>query len=185
MTTVRSEMIDVRKEIVREQSGALESTEKEVIALRSDVLEVKAMLLRMESLLLSTPTPVAQVEIIRPLTPVESYEEILTNALQPSNEPSFSSLLSFISSSPPTRLESLFPLPTSSSPSPKITNPVVLSLAYRLSQVISITPGNLDEEGRSILRWIRKCITAMDGKVRLPTLSLPSPLSPLTFFPSG
>lgn len=57
MKNVRQEMTEVRKEIVREQSDALDFTEQEVHALRADVSDLKAALERMESIVLSLRAP--------------------------------------------------------------------------------------------------------------------------------
>lgn len=190
MKGVRQEMVAVRKEIVREQSDALEFTEQEVHALRNDVVELRAALERMESIVLSLKTPAptpalpnpphqqqrqssqpipasqyALPPIPRTETPPARYEELFTNALQPDNEPEFTSLLYLIKSSPPSRLEAVFPPPPGR---PRISSPVILSLAYRLAQVLSTKEGPLDEEGRKQLHWVRKCLTSMDGKVRSP-----------------
>lgn len=203
--TMRAEITGVRKEIVKEQSKALEVTEQEVRMLKTDLKDVKAALERMENLVLSLRAPAVRPVAIqssppppqpyriptapqpqhlnqqvhsshhiqqqqnyslppipRSETPAAKYEELFTNALQPQNEPEFTSLLYLIKSSPATRLEGVFPHPPSK---PNISPPVVLSLAYRMSQVVGTKTGSLDEEGKKQLQWIRKCITAMDGKV--------------------
>lgn len=190
MLAVRQEMVDVRKEIVREQSDALESTEHEVHALRSDVRELKAALVRMEKLvgqLVSSPVapitparasprePIAVVEpepeytlpaIPRPTTPKDDYEDLFTNALQPEHEPEFTSLLYLVNYAPPHRVDALFPARKQDS---CITPAVILSLAFRLGQVFGSKTGKLDEDGRRQLGWLRKAINAMDDKVRPPS----------------
>ena len=179
----------MRKEIVREQSHSLETTEQEVHALRNDVVELRAALERMERFVLSLNTPAPTPALFNPPpqqqrqatsqavpasqyalppiprteTPPARYEELFTNALQPDNEPEFTSLLYFIKSSPPSRPEAVFPPPPGR---PRISSPVILSLAYRLAQVLSTREGPLDDEGRKQLHWVRKCLTSMDGKVR-------------------
>lgn len=212
--TMRAEITGVRKEIVKEQSKALEATEQEVRMLKTDLKDVKAALERMENIVLSLRAPAARPvalqssppppqpyriptapqpqhlnqqvypahhtqqqqnyslpPIPRSETPAAKYEELFTNALQPQNEPEFTSLLYLIKSSPVTRLEGVFPHPPSK---PNISPPVVLSLAYRMSQVVGTKSGSLDDEGKKQLQWIRKCITAMDGKVCFTLFALPN-----------
>lgn len=193
-------MLEVRKSIVKEQSGALESTEREVLALKAEMKNMKSSLSRMENLIINlsastnpTTTSIPATKRIpsisqqsyhppsssstadyslptipRTVTPVEKYEELFTNALQPDNAPEFVSLLYLINSSPTTRLDSVFPTQLK----PRISPPVVLSLAYRLGSVIQSKQGSFDDEARKQLQYIRKCITAMDGKVRFTSLYL-------------
>lgn len=88
------------------------------------------------------------------------------NALLPEHEPDFRSLRHLISTAPPTRLEAVFP------PAPQSANvsaPVVLSLAYRLAQVIGASSSPLQKEDLKQIEWLRRSLMAMDGKVsRLP-----------------
>ena len=183
MQSVRQEMVEVRKEIVREQSGALAFTEAEVVKLRQEVLELKAGMNRMELLLSglaiqrATPQLAIPTPVVRPITPIERYEELFTNALQPIHEPHFISLIDLIRGSASTRLDNVFP----SDPvmKPRISYPVILSLAFRLSQMVARGVGNVDDTARVMLTWIRKSLTALDGKVSpRPPLFLPLPLSP-------
>ena len=180
MHSVRQEMVEVRKEIVREQSGALAFTEAEIVKLRQEVIELKAGMGRMELLLsgmaIQRATPQLAVSTpIRPTTPIERYEELFTNALQPLHEPHFISLIDLIRGSPSTRLDAVFP----SDPvmKPRISYPVILSLAFRLSQMVARGVGNVDDTARVMLTWIRKSLTALDGKVRFPLLLLPRALA--------
>lgn len=232
--SIRMEMVDVRKEVVQEQSGAVRILEDEVASLREEVSTLKAMMEQMHSLVLkqgsehrsaraaaasprvpqqppllaapphvqqqqqqhrhvsqpfvnvsaapdahhplrrsqpassSTPptVPVAMhalPPIPRAATPPERYEELFTEAMQPQHEPSFVSLQHLVASSPLSRLDAVFPPPPAL---PKITMAVVLSLAYRLSQVVAERQGPLDDEGKKQLLWLRKAIAACDGKVR-------------------
>ncbi|KAM0747291.1 hypothetical protein T439DRAFT_329039 [Meredithblackwellia eburnea MCA 4105] len=210
ITLVRQEMVDVRKEIVQEQSGALEVTEQEVGELRMDVRDLKAQLVRMEALLsklsigataaasprqpssttASVPAvsstgargaavsvPVAPATIAadqqpssytlppipRPTTPLEQYEDMFTNALQPEHEPEFASLLYLIHGAPPTRLEAMFPS-TARGGRNALSGAVVLSLAFRLSQVVGWKTGPYDEDLKVELQWLRKCLQSMDGR---------------------
>ncbi|TNY22338.1 Proteophosphoglycan ppg4 [Rhodotorula diobovata] len=235
--SIRMEMVDVRKEVVQEQSGAVRILEDEVASLREEVSTLKAMMEQMHSLVLkqgsehrsaraaaasprvpqqppslaapphgqqqqqqqqqqqhrhvsqpfvnvsaapdahhplrrsqpassSTPptVPVAMhalPPIPRAATPPERYEELFTEAMQPQHEPSFVSLQHLVASSPLSRLDAVFPPPPAL---PKITMAVVLSLAYRLSQVVAERQGPLDDEGKKQLLWLRKAIAACDGK---------------------
>ncbi|SCV67201.1 BQ2448_5847 [Microbotryum intermedium] len=91
----------------------------------------------------------------------EDYEEMFTDALQPQHAPDFADLLGIIGSSPPARAERVFPpapLP------PRISPPVVLSLAYQLAGRLSGLSGPINDEARKHLLWIRKCLSAMDSK---------------------
>lgn len=177
--TIRFEMVEVRKSIVKEQSGALESTEREVLFLKEEMKNMKVTLARMESLISSTsssssrraasssqsqnvPENYVLPVIPRAESPPESYEITFTNALQPSNEPEFVSLLHLINSSPATRMDAVFPAQPAK---PRISPPVILSLAYRLGTVIQNKAGKLDDEGKKQLQYLRKCINALDGMV--------------------
>lgn len=177
--TIRFEMVEVRKSIVKEQGGALESTEREVLFLKEEMKNMKVTLARMESLISSTsssssrraasssqsqhvPENYVLPVIPRAESPPESYEITFTNALQPSNEPEFVSLLHLINSSPATRMDAVFPAQPAK---PRISPPVILSLAYRLGTVIQNKVGKLDDEGKKQLQYLRKCINALDGMV--------------------
>ncbi|GAA5875902.1 hypothetical protein JCM8547_001697 [Rhodosporidiobolus lusitaniae] len=219
---IRDEMLEVRKEITREQAGAVTVLEDEVGALRSEVGGLKAQLERVEQILLAQasvradkpstspriqqhasttlpphavpqqhPHPQRQVPagaatgnvfqspphartaaapatttslppIPRTSTPPARYEELFTEAMQPQHEPEFTALVHLINSSPASRLEAVFP--ASPAEPPKISMAVVLSLAYRLSQVIAQREGVMDEEGRKMLSWLRRAVSACDGK---------------------
>lgn len=180
--TIRSEMVEARKLIVKEQSGALASTEREVLNLKEEMQNMKATLARMENLISSTsnsssrrtvsssqsqqqqqvPENYVLPVIPRSESPPESYEITFTNALQPSNEPEFVSLLHLINSSPATRMDAVFPAQPAR---PRISPPVILSLAYRLGTVIQNKVGKLDDEGKKQLQYLRKCVNALDGMV--------------------
>ncbi|GAA5866981.1 hypothetical protein JCM3774_003744 [Rhodotorula dairenensis] len=219
--SIRQEMLDVRKEIVQEQSGAVSIPEDEVANLREEVSTMKAMLEKMERLLMASaaaaattnatsprighaplqPTsskqatmrhapqpavanqanmfappqhaaaasaaPAAAVlvhtlpPIPRAVTPPARYEELFTDVMLPSHEPEFVGLAQLIMSSPLSRLEAIFP-PAPAVPS--LTMPVVLSLAYRLSQLIANKDGPVDDADKRHLLWLRKAIAACDGK---------------------
>ncbi|GAA6009948.1 hypothetical protein JCM10207_002169 [Rhodosporidiobolus poonsookiae] len=215
MRFLREEMLDVRKEIVQEQSGVVGILEDEVSALKSEVGSLRAQMDRMEQLLaaslaasaaahevasprmgqtqraharepshpasvtslLASPQHAASSSyhsdaatassghalppIPRAPTPPERYEELFTEAMQPAHEPAFAQLVQLINSSPASRLEAVFPHPPQT---PKISMAVVLSLAFRLSQVIAQREGPADEEGRRMLAWLRRAVTACDGK---------------------
>ncbi|BGP44190.1 hypothetical protein JCM10449v2_008254 [Rhodotorula kratochvilovae] len=109
----------------------------------------------------SGPAPYALPPIPRAPTPPERYEELFTEAMQPQHEPAFTALVHLIASSPLSRLDAVFPPPPGT---PKITMAVVLSLAYRLAQLVAEREGPLDDEGRKQLLWLRKAIAACDGK---------------------
>ncbi|GAA5849328.1 hypothetical protein JCM9279_006451 [Rhodotorula babjevae] len=237
VSSIHSEMVGVRKEIVQEQSGAVGILEDEVASLRQEVSQLKAMMEQMHALVLrqssesrsaapsasprvpqqppslaqhsplyphahqqyqqppqqrrisqpfvsaAPPPPAAVVAaashpqpgpssampvamhalppIPRVATPHERYEELFTEAMQPQHEPSFVSLQHLVASSPLSRIEAVFPPPPAL---PKISMAVVLSLAYRLSQVVADRQGPLDDEGKKLLLWLRKAIAACDGK---------------------
>ncbi|GJN94631.1 hypothetical protein Rhopal_007714-T1 [Rhodotorula paludigena] len=108
-----------------------------------------------------TPSSYALPPIPRAPTPPERYEELFTEAMQPRHEPEFTALVHLIHSSPLSRLDAVFPAPPAP---PKITMAVVLSLAFRLSQVIAGKETPLDDEGKKQLLWLRKAIAACDGK---------------------
>lgn len=227
--SIRQEMLDVRKEIVQEQSGAVSILEDEVAHLREEVSTMKAMLEKMERLLMASAaaaattnaasprmghaplhptsasaasrqqapmrhppaaasqpnifappqhaaapvTPAAAViiqaaplpPIPRAMTPPARYEELFTDVMLPSHEPEFAALAQLIMSSPLSRLEAIFP-PAPEVPS--LTMPVVLSLAYRLSQLIANKDGPVDDADKRHLLWLRKAIAACDGKVSFP-----------------
>ncbi|GAA5939557.1 hypothetical protein JCM3775_004860 [Rhodotorula graminis] len=99
--------------------------------------------------------------IPRVATPPERYEELFTEAMQPQHEPSFVSLQHLVASSPLSRIDAVFPPPPAL---PKISMAVVLSLAYRLSQVVADRRGPLDDESKKLLLWLRRAIAACDGK---------------------
>ncbi|GAA5988647.1 hypothetical protein JCM10908_003656 [Rhodotorula pacifica] len=222
--SIRQEMLDVRKEIVQEQSGAVSILEDEVANLREEVSTMKAMLEKMERLLMASAAaaattnaasprmghaplqstssrqaasmrhvsqpastnsqphnlfsppqhaPVASVApaaavivhalppIPRASTPPARYEELFTDVMLPSHEPEFAALAQLIMSSPLSRLDAIFP-PAPAVPS--LTMPVVLSLAYRLSQLIANKDGPVDDADKRHLLWLRKAIAACDGK---------------------
>lgn len=115
--------------------------------------------------------------IPRAQTPPERYEELFTEAMQPQHEPEFAALQHLISSAPVSRIDAVFPPPPAA---PKITMAVVLSLAYRLSQVLANKDVPLDDEGKKQLLWLRKAIAACDGKVRPTSCHPPRPKSSLT-----
>ncbi|KAL8281317.1 hypothetical protein RQP46_006351 [Phenoliferia psychrophenolica] len=195
MDFVRREMVDVRKEIVREQSDALEETEREVHALRRDVVDLKGALARMETLILalqpSAPLPIVNAaassssrtrtvvsppqphpreskayqlpQIPRPSTPPAAYEDMFTNALQPDNDPEFTTLLNLVNYAPTGRVDALFPNNPDGQKS-CISPAVVLSLAFRLAQVFGNKKGPLDDAGKRQASWIRKSLGAMDAK---------------------
>lgn len=194
LVTVHQEMVTVRKEIEREQSEAVVVLEEEVGALRGDVRDLKAALERMENLVLSLSSRNAPPAVVSPQarqstlvaqqqphpsvivppaasytlppvprsqTPPQQYEELFTHVLQPQHEPHFTGLVQFIRSLPPTRMDAVFPPPPAS---PRISAPIVLSLCYRLSQVLAtaheLQP--LDDDARKALHWIRKSLSAID-----------------------
>lgn len=68
--------------------------------------------------------------------------------------------MQIIDEAPPTRLEAVFP---PAPHKPNISGAVVLSLAYRLSQVVGSGTSPLDDTGRKQLVWVRRCLMAMDG----------------------
>lgn len=104
-------------------------------------------------------SPYSLPPILRAQTPPEAYEETFTNVLQPQHEPAFSSLVQLIKSSPTSRQEVVFP---PAPVPPKLSPPVILSLAYRLAQVIAADPSPLNDEGRKQLGWLRRSLTSMD-----------------------
>lgn len=110
----------------------------------------------------TTLPPLPLPPIPRAQTPPERYEELFTEAMQPQHEPEFAALQHLISSAPVSRIDAVFPPPPAA---PKITMAVVLSLAYRLSQVLASKDGPLDDEAKKQLLWLRKAIAACDGKV--------------------
>lgn len=224
-------MLDVRKEIVLEQSAAVSILEDEVSALRSEVGGMKAQMERMEQLILAQSSIAADRQqaspriqqhgaqlrarpsgananihsspatgsntsalaspthsrtlpshpalstlppIPRTQTPPERYEELFTETMQPQHEPEFTALVHLINASPASRLDAVFP--PAGTGEAKISMAVVLSLAYRLSQLLSAGEGPLNEEGRKMLGWLRRAVTACDGKVGLP-FSFPLPSS--------
>ncbi|GAA6057937.1 hypothetical protein JCM3770_004443 [Rhodotorula araucariae] len=101
--------------------------------------------------------------IPRAPTPPERYEELFTEAMQPQHAPGFTALTHLIASAPLSRLDAVFPGAPSAAV-PKISMAVVLSLAYRLAQLVADKEGPLDVEGRKQLLWLRKAIAACDGK---------------------
>ena len=192
MSEMKREMLGVRKEIVREQNGVVEELEKEVGGLRGEVAELKGMLQRMEGLMIASqqqqsqavpPPPAApssiatsshvlspqssQPETLPPIprseTPVASYEELLTTFLQPSESPSFPSLVHFLNSSPPQRLDRIFP--SSSSGQPAISMAVTLSLAFRLSELVKSREGGFAENEKKWLEWLRRAVGACNDQV--------------------
>ncbi|SGY39533.1 BQ5605_C003g02232 [Microbotryum silenes-dioicae] len=91
----------------------------------------------------------------------EDYEELFTDALQPQHAPEFAELLSIIGSSSPATADRVLP-PTSLPP--RISPPVILSLAYQLAGRLSGQPGPFNAEARQYLLWVQKCLSAMDRK---------------------
>lgn len=193
MSEMKREMLGVRKEIVREQNGMVEELEKEVGGLRGEVAELKGMLQRMEGLMIASqqqqqtrpqavppPAPssiaasshmlspqASQPETLPPIprseTPSASYEDLLTTFLQPSESPSFPSLVHFLNSSPPQRLDRIFP-PSSSVP-PAISMAVTLSLAFRLSELVKSREGGSAENEKKWLEWLRRAVGACNDQV--------------------
>ncbi|GAA5889760.1 hypothetical protein JCM6882_004314 [Rhodosporidiobolus microsporus] len=235
VTSIRQEMLDVRKEIVQEQSGAVAVLEDEVGALKS---EVAGLRVQMEQLLDAfaasriqppvgsprmgqlpqqqqqqqrrpAPAPAAPQlatgpnalptapyhhgipaslssaslasvagasvggggsaayplpPIPRTHTPPERYEELFTETMQPQHEPEFTALVHLINSSPAGRIDAVFPPVSVGGGAPRISMAVVLSLAFRLSQVLASRDGRMDDEGRRMLAWLRRAVTACDGK---------------------
>lgn len=204
----------MRKEIEREQSGALEYLENQVAGLKGQLERMEGLMLEMSrrpapqdhqpprpqptiphhapfpshtqlgplihpplAPAHPLPPPTSTISnttsqesyslprIPRPPTPLAKFEELLTSFLQPDHEPEFTSLLHWIKSGPPTRLDAIFPSNTEPGAEPVVSAPVVLSLAYRLSQVLAAKEGLLGEEGRTWCVWIRKCVGSMDGSV--------------------
>lgn len=211
MDSIRQEMLDVRKEIVQEQSGSVSILEDEVANLRAEVSTMKSMLEKMERLLMASaaaaatnnaasprlghaplhaapgrqpsrqvsqpapiafsppqhstaPTAIMQTlpPIPRAVTPPARYEELFTDVMLPSHEPEFAGLAHLIMASPLARLEAIFPAAPAT---PVLTMPVVLSLAYRLSQLIANKDGPVDDADKRHLLWLRKAVAACDGKV--------------------
>ncbi|GAA5989584.1 hypothetical protein JCM11641_002755 [Rhodosporidiobolus odoratus] len=191
---IREEMLEVRKEIVVEQSKAVEVLEGEVQNLRGEVKGLKEMMSRMEAAFhlqqqgivpasprsqrshvasfshhttdstqahLQAAAQSALPPIPRSPTPPERYEDLFTFALQPTHAPSFTPLVHLINASPSTRLDAVFPPPPDK---PKLTPAVVLSLGFRLSEVLGDGEGELDEDGRRLLAWIRRAVGGVEGK---------------------
>ncbi|GAA5831641.1 hypothetical protein JCM11251_000778 [Rhodosporidiobolus azoricus] len=256
VNSIHQEMLDVRKEIVQEQSGAVAVLEDEVSGLKSEVAGLRAQMEQMLQLLMAqrlappegsprmghhpqlreqhhhqphrtapsaaavatgtnalsptsshppyhqglpasiSSTSLASVAggsaggqgvtvlpgqplppIPRSHTPPERYEELFTEAMQPRHEPEFTALVHLINSSPAGRIDAVFP-PVGG---PRISMAVVLSLAFRLSQVLASRDGRMDEEGRRMLAWLRRAVTACDGKVRFLFLYFFTPASAFPF----
>ncbi|BGP58666.1 hypothetical protein JCM8202v2_006335 [Rhodotorula sphaerocarpa] len=219
LDSIRQEMLDVRKEITQEQSGAVSILEDEVANLREEVSTMKAMLEKMERLLMASAASAAKTHadsphhshapagasmprqvsqpmpasrgpsgyvpsqpiaasyphphpsmstaapalppIPRAVTPPSRYEELFTDVMLPSHEPEFAALTQLIMASPMSRLEAIFPPPPAA---PSLPMPVVLSLAYRLSQLLANKDGPVDDADKRHLLWLRKAIAACDGK---------------------
>lgn len=146
---------------------------------RAEVRELKAQmgvmtdsLLRLERLLMTPPsaaTPVATTYATSPLESSKSsepdLESLFTAALQPNAPPKL--LINLIADFSPA---TVFP----GEGAPKISYPVILSLAYRMAILTGETETKSDDSERVILSWIRRSLAALDGKVR----PLPSPASP-------
>lgn len=194
MVNARQDLKEVSKGMVKERTQALERAEREVKSMREDIGLMKQNMARMEAALAasaqrpslpsavppqsttatrsvskSKPTIIqpqpSLPPIPRPSTPLEQYEELFTAVLQPTqSSDSLTPLMHLIQSSPLTRLDAVFPSPPLR---PRISAAVVLSLAFRLAQVIENGEGLIGEEQRSVLRWIRRCLLAIDGKVSL------------------
>ncbi|GAA5838439.1 hypothetical protein JCM5353_001802 [Sporobolomyces roseus] len=106
--------------------------------------------------------PEALPPIPRSETPAASYEDLLTTFLQPSESPSFPSLVHFLNSSPPQRLDRIFP-PSSSVP-PAISMAVTLSLAFRLSELVKSREGGFAENEKKWLEWLRRAVGACNDQ---------------------
>ncbi|GAA5898092.1 uncharacterized protein JCM6883_000920 [Sporobolomyces salmoneus] len=192
MHEMRGEMVGVRKEIVREQSGTVEKLEREVGGLKREVGELKGMLERMEKLIVDNqqaprpPLPAVPVaapvsassstsmnafsprsssnrETLPPIprseTPLANYEDILTTFLQPSDSPSFSSLVRFVERTPPGRLDRIFPPASSTGPTPPaISMAVTLSLAFRLSEIDMHRDGPFTPNEQVHLEWLKRAV---------------------------
>ncbi|GAA5965365.1 hypothetical protein JCM21900_006012 [Sporobolomyces salmonicolor] len=191
MQSIWQERVDVRKEIMHGQSAAVAVLEEQMGSLTAEVASLKAILGKMEGLVLALAAPTGPKAmaispsthqpalapqshslrqsqsgyslppIPRTETPPERYEDLFTNAMQPSEEPDFKALAHLLNSSPPARVENVFPPAPAQ---PKISMAVVLSLAYRTSQLLKAKEAPLDEEGRRQLLWLKKAIVACDGK---------------------
>jgi hypothetical protein len=193
MDEMSLEMVQVRKEIVKEQSHTVDKLENEIGGLKIQVGELKGMLERMEKNLLISqnaqtqtplpppPTNLKPEETLPPIPRSEtprnySYEDKLTTLLQPSESPSFPSLVYFLNSSPPARLDKIFPTPIAggqSSP-PAISMAVTLSLAFRLSELIKSREGAFAQDEKKWLEWLKRAIGACNDQVSSPFLSLSS-----------
>jgi len=200
MDEMSLEMVQVRKEIVKEQSHTVDKLENEIGGLKIQVGELKGMLERMEKNLLisqnaqtqtQTPLPPPPTnskpeETLPPIprseTPLDySYEDKLTTLLQPSESPSFPSLVYFLNSSPPARLDKIFPPLTSTStggqssppppPPPAISMAVTLSLAFRLSELIKSREGAFAQDEKKWLEWLKRAIGACNDQVSSLSLS--------------
>ncbi|GAA6005398.1 hypothetical protein JCM11491_003629 [Sporobolomyces phaffii] len=98
-------------------------------------------------------------------TPPAKYEDMLTTFLQPSESPSFPSLVYFLNSSPPARLDRIFPPPSSTSQrSPAISMAVTLSLAFRLSELIKSRDGAFSSDEQKFLEWLKRAIGACNDQ---------------------
>lgn len=89
---------------------------------------------------------------------------------RPEHAPEFPALLHIIKSSPAHRLDVVFPRPPLQ---PRISAPVIHSLALRLGQIIEAGGGVLDEDSTKQLIWLRKSLTALDGKDEKTALFTP------------
>lgn len=106
----------------------------------------------------TTETQYTLPPIPRSKTPLDRYEDLFTNALQPENAPEFPALLHLINSSPTHRLSTIFPPPPIE---PLLSSPVIHSLAIRLGQILESQEGSLDEASKIQLMWLSQSLTAL------------------------
>lgn len=170
------------KKEVGELKGMLERMEKLMFANSSNQAQqtpVRAPRATAPSSASSTsafsPRSTTKSESLPPIprtdTPPAKYEDVLTSFLQPSESPNFPSLVYFLNSSPSTRLDRIFPLPSTANPnpSPAISMAVTLSLAFRLSELIKGGEGAFGPDEQKWLEWLRRAIGACNDQVSRPS----------------
>lgn len=95
-------------------------------------------------------------ELVAPAPPPAQLEEIFTQILQPHHESDHFHLLDQMIHSSPTLLSSVFP-----PGGPRISFPVVLSLAFRLAQIVERGETELGKKGALEVAWIGQCVACL------------------------
>jgi hypothetical protein len=105
--------------------------------------------------------PSQQQQPSRPMTPLQSYEDMLLSKL---SSDSLTALTTFVDDAPSHRVQTVF---SGHQGSPVVSQPVILTLAHRLALSLETSTGPLGAAGRARLNWIWLALAAIDDRVRV------------------